>query len=44
MTNDHPPYTFWLSTDGDFLFVKGIVEGYMAAVFELEDLEGEPLG
>lgn len=44
MTNDHPPYVFWLTTDGDFLFVKGTVEGYMDAVFLLEDLEGEPLG
>lgn len=43
MTNDHPPYTMWISADGDFLFVKGIVEGYMNSVFLLEELEGEPL-
>lgn len=42
MTNDHPPYTMWLSTDGDNLFVKGEVEGYMASDFLLEELTGEP--
>lgn len=40
MTNAHPPYTFWIGSDGDFLFVRGEVEGYMDAVFELEDLRG----
>jgi hypothetical protein len=36
---DHPPYDMWLTADGDFIFVKGIVEGYMAAAFELLDLK-----
>lgn len=41
MTNAHPPYTMWISAaDGDFLYVRGEVEGYMDAVFELEELTG----
>lgn len=40
MTNAHPPYTLWIGADGDFLYVKGEVEGYMDAVFELEELRG----
>lgn len=43
MTNAHPPYTMWMSADGDFLYVKGVVEGYMDAVFELEELTGQCL-
>jgi hypothetical protein len=40
-TNAHPPYTMWVSADPDFLYVKGIVEGYMDSVFELSELERE---
>ncbi len=43
MTNNHPPYTMWISADGDFLYVKGVVEGYMDGLFQLEHLIGEPL-
>jgi hypothetical protein len=43
MTNNHPPYDMWISTDGDCLYVKGVVEGYMDSVFELTELNGEPL-
>ena len=43
MTNAHPPYAMWLSAEGDFLYVRGEVAGYMDSVFELEDLQGEPL-
>lgn len=43
IVNDHPPYYFWVTTDGDCLFVKGVVEGYMDSVFLLETLEGETL-
>lgn len=42
-TNDHPPYDMWLSTDGDHLYVKGVVEGYMDSIFELEELSGPPI-
>jgi hypothetical protein len=41
LTNNHPEYDMWLTRDGDFLYVKGIVQGYMASVFELACLEGE---
>lgn len=44
MTNAHPPYIMWISADGDFLFVRGVVEGYMDALFQLEQLEGDALG
>ncbi|QGN54440.1 hypothetical protein [Novosphingobium sp. Gsoil 351] len=40
MTNAHPPYVMWISADGDFLYVRGVVEGYMDSVFELEELRG----
>ena len=40
MTNAHPPYVMWISADGDFLYVRGLVEGYMDSVFELEELHG----
>jgi len=43
LTNNHPEYDMWLSTDGDFLYVKGAVGGYMNSVFELAELAGEPL-
>jgi hypothetical protein len=43
MTNNHPPYDMWISTDGDCLYVKGVVQGYMDSSFVLADLEGEPL-
>jgi hypothetical protein len=38
VTNNHPPYDLWVTTDGDFIFLKGRVEGYMAARFELVSL------
>lgn len=41
LTNAHPPYDMWVTQDGDFLYVKGVVEGYMDSVFELESLTAE---
>jgi hypothetical protein len=41
LTNDHPPYDMWVSADGDFLYVKGEVGGYMDSVFELSELTRE---
>ena len=38
LTNNHPPYDMWVTRDGDFLYVRGEVEGYMDSVFELEEL------
>lgn len=44
LTNNHPEYHLWVTRDGDFLYVRGVVEGYMDSVFELEELDGrEPL-
>ena len=43
ITNGHPPYDMWLTRDGDFLYVKGVVGGYMDSVFELVELTGAPL-
>lgn len=40
-TNAHPPYTMWVSADGEFLYVRGEVEGYMDSVFELAELNRE---
>jgi hypothetical protein len=38
LTNAHPPYDMWLTRDGEFLYVRGEVEGYMDSVFELTEL------
>jgi hypothetical protein len=43
LTNNHPEYDMWLTRDGDFIYVKGEVGGYMDSVFELAELEGGPL-
>ena len=40
MTNAHPPYTMWISAEGEFLYVRGEVAGYIDSVFELEALQG----
>jgi hypothetical protein len=37
-SNDHPPYDIWVTRDGLFLFVLGIVGGYMDTRFELVSL------
>lgn len=41
MTNAHPPYDFWVSADDEYLFIRGIVEGYMNSKFELVELTRE---
>jgi hypothetical protein len=41
LTNNHPPYDMWVTRDGDFLYVRGEVAGYMDSVFELESLVRE---
>lgn len=41
LTNAHPPYDMWVSADGDFLYVRGEVDGYMDSVFELSQLTRE---
>jgi hypothetical protein len=39
LTNNHPPYEMWLTRDGEFIYVQGVVEGYMDSRFELVSLE-----
>ena len=41
LTNQHPDYDMWLSADGEFLYVKGVVQGYMDSDFVLESLTRE---
>jgi hypothetical protein len=41
LTNAHPDYDFWVTRDGDFLYVRGVVAGYMDSVFELASLDTE---
>ena len=41
LTNQHPDYDMWLSADGEFIYVQGVVQGYMDAVFQLETLTRE---
>ena len=37
----HPPYDYWVTTDGDYLYVKGIVTAPYNWSFELAELAGE---
>ena len=41
LTNDHPAYDMWLTRDGEFTYVKGVVAGYMDSSFELVSLTRE---
>lgn len=38
MAGEHPDYDIWTSTDGDFIFLKGEVGGYMQTYYELVEL------
>ncbi|GIL38469.1 hypothetical protein [Roseiterribacter gracilis] len=35
----HPPYHVWTTADGDYIFLKGQVAGYMKTYYELMSLE-----
>jgi hypothetical protein len=35
MSNGHPAYELWVTTDPDSIFVRGVVGGYLASAFEL---------
>jgi hypothetical protein len=35
----HPPYHVWCTSDGDYVFLKGAVAGYMKTYYELQWLE-----
>lgn len=41
LTNNHPDYDMWLTRDGNFIYVKGVVQGYMNSRFELAELTRE---
>jgi hypothetical protein len=43
-SNDHPPYDFWVTTDGDYLFIKGTVSAPYNWSFELMELNIERAG
>src|SRR5690606_31851503 len=34
----HPPYDIWTTADGDFIFLRGIIGGYMLTAYELTEL------
>lgn len=38
LPEEHPPYDVWCTSDGDFLFLKGGVAGYMRTHYELMQL------
>ncbi len=39
-SNNHPPYDFWITADGDYMFVKGVVGAPYNWSFELlEDIQ-----
>lgn len=38
LPEEHPPYDIWCTNDGDYLFLKGAVAGYMQTYYELVEL------
>ena len=39
LPEEHPVYDVWCSADGDFIFLRGEVGGYMQTFYELVELE-----
>jgi hypothetical protein len=35
---EHPPYDIWCTADGDYVFLKGVIGGYMQTYYELAEL------
>lgn len=35
---EHPPYDIWCTADGDFIFLKGVIGGYMQTYYELVEI------
>jgi hypothetical protein len=35
---EHPPYDIWCTADGDFIFLRGVIGGYMQTHYELVEL------
>jgi hypothetical protein len=40
-TSKHPPYHVWTTDDGEYIFLKGHVTGYMKTHYELAELVKE---
>ena len=38
LPQEHPPYDVWCTADGDYLFLRGNVAGYMQTEYELVEL------
>ena len=38
LPQEHPPYDVWCTDDGDYIFLKGAVGGYMQTYYELVEL------
>ncbi|MBW7929701.1 MAG: hypothetical protein H3C57_00065 [Gammaproteobacteria bacterium] len=38
---EHPPYDIWCTADGEFIFLKGVIGGYMQTCYELTELVHE---
>lgn len=39
LPEEHPEYDVWCTTDGDYIFLRGAVGGYMQTFYELVELE-----
>jgi hypothetical protein len=35
---EHPPYDIWCTADDDYIFLKGVIGGYMQTYYELTEL------
>jgi hypothetical protein len=42
LSNNHPPYDLWVTRDGNFLYIRGTVSGYMDSIFELVEFAPLP--
>jgi hypothetical protein len=40
----HPPYDIWCTADGDYIFLKGVIGGYMLTAYELTELHHDREG
>ena len=40
LPQEHPPYDVWCTADGDYVYLKGGVGGYMQTRYELVDVSG----
>jgi len=40
LPKEHPPYDIWCTADGEYLFLKGEVGGYMQTAYELIEIQG----